>query len=496
MSAISIPTLAEKGSPYNVSETDALFQGIEAAINDNDSRIDTLIADVASLQDDLFVSTGGSVAGAVNFEQAVDFDVAPTIPASTLDTHPMRRDQAIALFASTIRRVNCVAVDTTNSTPSTAYYNGQTIGGVVVATGDTVLRAYQNSANNGPYTVGATSGTGARTTGYTTWADMVGLVAFVSAGGSWGSSASGSGTLGSTALTFTNTDAPAVGLTGDQTITGTKTMTGATLLVADPGASDTSARAVPMSRLQTALGGKLSILTTGTPSGGADGDYVMTLAAPYANQVWKKTSGVWGIWGQFSTFESLPSASSCPNAEYLVTTINSLDVYQVAHSDGTRWRPNEGFWRIAYGQRTSFTGTTTETALRTIRLPVGLVQIGDEIRVKGETRKNVTSAGTITLRFKVYDGASSDANLAAFTQATDRAHSRLECVMTRQSGTTHYTLTQGDNDDGFGNSSVGDQITVNFASPIDVQQMVQMANSGDDITSIAFWVEVHTPYLN
>jgi len=98
-------------------------------------------------------------------------------------------------------------MSTSNVAISTALENGDTLNGVTLVTGDTVLLAFQTTAaDNGLYTVSA-SGVASRHTDFATWASLVGLTVSVSEGTVfadtlWLCKANAGGTLGSTAVNF------------------------------------------------------------------------------------------------------------------------------------------------------------------------------------------------------------------------------------------------------------------------------------------------------
>jgi len=121
------------------------------------------------------------------------------------------------------------AATTTNGTLATAFENGDTIDGIVLATSDRILIKDQSApAENGIYVVAA-SGAPTRSTDFDAWTEIVG--AFVSveagtvnAGTQWLCNVVAGGTLGTTAITFV---APKnyVDLTTTQTVTGAKQFT-------------------------------------------------------------------------------------------------------------------------------------------------------------------------------------------------------------------------------------------------------------------------------
>lgn len=118
------------------------------------------------------------------------------------------------------------AATTTNGTLATAFENGDTIDGIVLATSDRILIKNQSApAENGIYVVAA-SGAPARATDFDAWTEIVG--AFVSvesgtanAGTQWLCNVVAGGTLGTTAINFV-VPQNYVNLTTNQTVAGNK----------------------------------------------------------------------------------------------------------------------------------------------------------------------------------------------------------------------------------------------------------------------------------
>ena len=121
------------------------------------------------------------------------------------------------------------AATTTNGTLATAFENGDTIDGIVLATSDRILIKNQSApAENGIYVVAA-SGAPTRATDFDAWTEIVG--AFVSvesgtanAGTQWLCNVVAGGTLGTTAITFV-VPKNFVDLTTAQSIGGLKVFT-------------------------------------------------------------------------------------------------------------------------------------------------------------------------------------------------------------------------------------------------------------------------------
>lgn len=96
---------------------------------------------------------------------------------------------------------------TTNGTLATAFSNGQTVDGVILATGNRILLKNQSTqAENGIYTVNA-SGAPTRATDMDVWIEVPGAFVAVEEGSAnadtiWLCTANQGGTIGSTAVTF------------------------------------------------------------------------------------------------------------------------------------------------------------------------------------------------------------------------------------------------------------------------------------------------------
>lgn len=98
---------------------------------------------------------------------------------------------------------------TANGTLASAFANGQTVDGIALATGNRILIKNQSApAENGIYTVNA-SGAPTRATDFNVWTEIPGSLVAVQVGTAnadtlWLSTADPGGTLGTTAITFTN----------------------------------------------------------------------------------------------------------------------------------------------------------------------------------------------------------------------------------------------------------------------------------------------------
>ena len=168
------------------------------------------------------------------------------VPTSAVKVNPSTGaliDPPVATFAAanglltdgTSDAKNSVRVaTTTNGTLATAFENGDTIDGIVLATSDRILIKNQSApAENGIYVVAA-SGAPARSSDFDAWTEIVG--AFVSveagtvnAGTQWLCNVVAGGTLGVTAITFV-VPKNYVDLTTTQTVTGAKTLSNVTTI--------------------------------------------------------------------------------------------------------------------------------------------------------------------------------------------------------------------------------------------------------------------------
>lgn len=166
------------------------------------------------------------------------------VPTSAVKVNPLTGaliDPPVATFAaanglltggSSDAKDSVRAATTTNGTLATAFENGDTIDGIVLATSDRILIKNQSApAENGIYVVAA-SGAPTRATDFDAWTEIVG--AFVSveagtvnAGTQWLCNVAAGGTLGTTAITFV-VPKNYVDLTTTQTVTGAKTFSNIT----------------------------------------------------------------------------------------------------------------------------------------------------------------------------------------------------------------------------------------------------------------------------
>lgn len=192
---------------------------------------------------------------------------APTADVS-LNSHKLTNltDPSSAQDAATKNYVDTVAqgldakqsvraATTANGTLATAFANGQTIDGVVLATGNRILLKNQTTqADNGIYVVNA-SGAPTRAADFDNWSEVPGAFAFVEEGTvngntGWTCTSDAGGTIGSTAVVFTQfsgagsyTAGAGLQLTGTQfsidstvaTLAGAQALSNKTLVTPDIG---------------------------------------------------------------------------------------------------------------------------------------------------------------------------------------------------------------------------------------------------------------------
>lgn len=148
---------------------------------------------------------------------------APTASPTFTGTVTLAQDPASALQAATKQYVDAIAsgsqpkeavrvATTADGTFTTAFDNGSTVDGVVLATGDRILIKNQSDqTQNGLYIVAA-SGVPTRSTDADTWNELVGARVFVTAGTaneatSWVCTIVAGGTLGVNNVTFVQNSA-------------------------------------------------------------------------------------------------------------------------------------------------------------------------------------------------------------------------------------------------------------------------------------------------
>lgn len=183
----------------------------DSAINDAKVQAGAAIATSKLADGANFIKKDGSVAmtGALNMGSQLITNVL-TPSAGTDAANKNYVDTAITSVTGLFTSKGTVRVATTvNGVLASAFANGQTIDGVVLATNDRILIKNQSSqAENGIYTVNA-SGAPTRATDMDVWTEVPGAWVSVQEGTAnadtvWLSTANQGGTLDSTAITFIN----------------------------------------------------------------------------------------------------------------------------------------------------------------------------------------------------------------------------------------------------------------------------------------------------
>ncbi len=151
------------------------------------------------------------------------------------DTDAATKGYVDGLIAGLSWKDEVRAATTANGTLATAFANGQTVDGVVLATGNRILIKNQTTqSENGIYVVAA-SGAPTRATDADASAELVNAAVFVSEGttnadSAWVQTANAPLTIGTTALTFAQFGAGGSAITAGNGLTGTSTFS----VVADP----------------------------------------------------------------------------------------------------------------------------------------------------------------------------------------------------------------------------------------------------------------------
>jgi len=181
----------------------------DGAINDAKVQAGAAIATSKLADGSNFINRDGSIAmtGALNMGSQLITNVLT--PSSGTDAANKNYvDTAISSLNSLFDSKGSVRVATTSAgTLATSFENGDTIDGVVLATGDRILIKDQASqAENGIYTVNA-SGAPTRSTDMNVWAEVPGAFVAVEEGTSnadtvWLCTSNQGGTLGTTAITW------------------------------------------------------------------------------------------------------------------------------------------------------------------------------------------------------------------------------------------------------------------------------------------------------
>lgn len=183
----------------------------DGAINDAKVQAGAAIASSKLAEGADFIRRSGTVAmtGALNMgSQLITNLLTPS--AATDATNKSYVDTAISNVTSLFTSKGTVRVATTvNGALTTAYANGQTVDGFILATGDRILIKNQTAqSENGVYTVNAT-GSPTRALDMDVWNEVPGSWVTVQQGTvnadtTWLSTADTGGTLNTTAITFTN----------------------------------------------------------------------------------------------------------------------------------------------------------------------------------------------------------------------------------------------------------------------------------------------------
>ena len=183
----------------------------DGAINDAKVQAGANIASSKLADGANFIKKDGTVAmtGALNMGSQLITNVL-TPSAGTDATNRNYVDTAISSVTSLFTSKGTVRLaTTTNGVLTTAYANGQTVDGFVLATGDRILLKNQTAqSENGVYTVNA-SGSPTRALDMDSWSEVPGSWVTVQQGTvnadtTWLSTADTGGTLNTTAITFTN----------------------------------------------------------------------------------------------------------------------------------------------------------------------------------------------------------------------------------------------------------------------------------------------------
>ena len=183
----------------------------DGAINDAKVQAGANIASSKLADGANFIKKDGTVAmtGALNMGSQLITNVL-TPSAGTDATNRNYVDTAISSVTSLFTSKGTVRLATTaNGVLLTAYANGQTVDGFVLATGERILLKNQTAqSENGIYTVNAT-GSPTRALDMDIWNEVPGAWVTVQQGTvnadtTWLSTADTGGTLNTTAITFTN----------------------------------------------------------------------------------------------------------------------------------------------------------------------------------------------------------------------------------------------------------------------------------------------------
>lgn len=183
----------------------------DGAINDAKVQAGAAIASSKLADGSNFIKKNGSVTMTGALDMGSNLINNVTTPSASSDAATKGYvDTAISTVTGLFTSKGTVRVATTaNGTLATAFQNGATVDGVTLVTGDRILIKNQSTqADNGIYVVAA-SGAPSRATDMDTWSEVPGAWVTVQEGTAnadtaWLSSANAGGTLGSTAITWTN----------------------------------------------------------------------------------------------------------------------------------------------------------------------------------------------------------------------------------------------------------------------------------------------------
>ena len=183
----------------------------DGAINDTKIQSGANIATSKLADGSNFIKKDGSVPMSGSLNMGAQLITNVLTPSSNNDAaNKAYVDLAITNVTSLFTSKGTVKVATTgNGLLSTAYANGQTIDGIALLTGDRLLLKNQTTqSENGLYTVNAT-GSPTRSFDMDVWQEVPGAWVTVQQGTvnadtTWLSTADTGGTLGSTAITWTN----------------------------------------------------------------------------------------------------------------------------------------------------------------------------------------------------------------------------------------------------------------------------------------------------